>query len=70
LEEGCGDSLEQIVEERKVLCSVVSKIVSIIIYRLKPVDCNGEGEISGFHCHSSSVSCESRCTYKLLMEDY
>jgi len=62
--------LEQIAEERKVLCSVVSKIVSIIIYRLKPIDGLGEGEIVGFHCHSVSVNCESRCTYRFFMEDY
>lgn len=62
--------MEQIAEERKVLCSVVSKIVSIIIYRLKPIDGLGEGEIVGFYCHSVNVNCESRCTYRFFMEDY
>lgn len=62
--------MEQIIEERKELCSVVSKIVSIKIYRLKPVDGRGEGEIVGFHCHNSSASCESRCAYKFFMEDF
>ncbi|MDR3542536.1 MAG: hypothetical protein P4L69_16480 [Desulfosporosinus sp.] len=69
-EERSGDRSDQVIEERKVLCSVVSKIVSIIIYRLKPVDELGEGEIVGFHCHSSSSNCESRCTYKYFMEDF
>lgn len=69
-EERSIDPLEQVIEERKVLCSVVSKIVSIIIYRLKPLDGLGEGEIVGFQCHSISPNCESRCTYKYFMEDF
>jgi hypothetical protein len=62
--------LERIMEERRESCAVVSKIVRIIIYRLKPVDGLGEGEIVGFECHNSSVQCINRCSYKYLVDDY
>ncbi|MDP4126930.1 MAG: hypothetical protein Q8912_08310 [Bacillota bacterium] len=61
---------ERIIEERKEICSVVSKMVSLEIYRLKPLEGQGEGEIVGFNCHNSTQQCESRCTYRLLLEDY
>lgn len=60
----------QIVEERSEVCSVASKLVNIKIYRIKEKDCQGDGEIVGFSCNSSSTSCETRCTYRLLLEDF
>jgi len=52
------------IEERRELCSVASKIVSLKIVRTK------EGVIIGFDCASSSPTCESRCTYRMLIEDF
>ena len=61
----------KIVEERKELCSVASKIVSIKIIRQKETqDVLEEGEIIGFECAESSPNCESKCTYKMLLEDF
>ena len=64
------DQLEQISEERRESCSVVSKVVRIIIYRVKPVDGLGEGEIVGFQCNNSSVQCINRCYYKYFVDDF
>jgi len=62
---------EMVIEERQETCSTVSKIVKIKIFRkrIHGAPLYG-GEIVGFDCASSSSSCESRCTYKLLMDDY
>jgi hypothetical protein len=62
------DSVE-IVEEKKELCSIASKIVSVRIVRqiVKPTE---EGRITGFSCADSSSTCESRCTYKMILEDF
>ena len=62
--------LEQIVEERQEICSTASKIVSIKIFRQRPKESKEIGEIVGFNCNSSGPNCESRCTYKMLMEDF
>jgi hypothetical protein len=62
--------MEYYIEERKEVCSVASKLVSLKIYRLPSLDQKGEGEIVDFHCNQSSTSCESRCTYKLLLNDF
>lgn len=65
-----GRSLdEMVVEERQETCSTVSKIVKIKIFRRR-VDSAQEGEIVGFDCASSSSSCESKCTFKLLIDDF
>ena len=61
---------EKVIEKRKELCSVVTKMVSLEIYRLKPLVGQGEGEIIGFNCHNSTQQCESRCSYRFLLEDY
>jgi len=61
----------EIVEDRKELCSVASKIVSVKIVRLKKTqDALEEGEIIRFDCAESSPTCESKCTYKMLLEDF
>ena len=62
---------EMVVEKRQETCSTVSKIVKIKILRRR-IDSAPfqEGEIVGFDCASSSSSCESKCSYKLLMDDY
>ena len=62
--------MEQIVEERQEICSTVSKMVSLKIFRQRPKGSNDIGEIVGFQCESSSPNCESRCTYKMMMEDF
>ncbi|AFM41474.1 hypothetical protein Desaci_2531 [Desulfosporosinus acidiphilus SJ4] len=62
--------MEKIVEERQEICSTVSKIVSLKIFRQKPKEITEIGEIVGFQCESSSSNCESRCTYKMMMEDF
>jgi hypothetical protein len=62
--------LERISEERRESCAVVSKLVRIIIYRIKPVDGLGDGEIVGFECNNSSVQCHNRCSYRYFMDDY
>ena len=62
---------EMVTEERQETCSTVSKIVKIKIMRrrIHGITLQG-GEIVGFDCASSSASCESKCSYKLLMDDY
>jgi len=62
---------EVVVEERQETCSTVSKIVKLKIFRRR-IDSSirQEGEIVGFDCASSSSSCESKCTFKLLMDDF
>ena len=62
---------ETVVEERHETCSLVCKMVKIKIFRRR-IDATQlqEGEIIGFDCASSSSSCESKCSYKLLMDDY
>lgn len=63
--------LIQVVEERNELCSIASKVVSLKLIRQKRQDCySSDGEIIGFECSSSSPTCESKCTYKMLVEDY
>jgi hypothetical protein len=62
--------LEEIVEERQEICSTVSKIVSIKIFRQRPKESKEIGEIVGFLCQSNSSNCESRCTYKMMIEDF
>jgi hypothetical protein len=62
--------LEQIVEKRREICSTVSKIVSIKIFRQRPKESKTIGEIVGFQCENSSPNCESRCTYKMMIEDF
>jgi len=62
---------EMVIEERQETCSTVSKIVKMKILRRKIVGALlQEGEIVGFDCASSSSSCESKCSYKLFMDDY
>lgn len=58
------------VEERHETCSSVSKLVKMKISRRRIVGAPQAGEIVGFECASSSSSCESKCSYKLLMDDY
>lgn len=59
------------VEERTELCSVASKIISFKIIRRKSKKATlEEGEIVGFDCASSSPTCESKCTYKMLLDDF
>jgi len=63
---------ETVVEERQETCSTVSKIVKIKIFR-RGIDDSATlqaGEIVGFDCASSSSSCESKCSFKLLMDDF
>lgn len=62
--------LEYKLEEREEICSVASKLVALKIYRLPSADPKAAGEIVDFHCNHSSVSCETRCTYRLLMSDF
>ncbi len=62
--------MEYKLEEREEICSVASKLVILKIYRYPSADPNAEGEIADFHCNHSSDRCESRCTYKMLMNDY
>ena len=62
---------ETVVEERHETCSTVCKMVKITIFRRRiNAVLLQEGEIIGFDCASSSSSCESKCSYKLLMDDY
>lgn len=58
-----------IVEERREVCSVVSKLVSLKIFRRREEHSKADGEIIGFDCADSSPNCESRCTYRMLLED-
>jgi hypothetical protein len=58
------------VEERTEVCSTSSKLVNLKIYRAISTEQQGEGEIMDFHCNQSSMNCESRCTYKMLLSDY
>ncbi|SHI12349.1 hypothetical protein [Desulfosporosinus lacus] len=59
------------VEEREESCSIVSKIVKLKIYR-RVIESTvlQEGEIVSYDCGSSSSNCETRCHYRLLMDDY
>ena len=61
---------EIVVEERQESCSTVCKIVKVKIFRRRIVGALQAGEIVGFDCASLSPSCESKCSYKLLMDDY
>lgn len=64
-------SIVEIVEERKEQCSVASKIVSVKIVRRKTNQgYSGDGEIIGFDCSDISPNSESRCTYRMLMDDF
>lgn len=65
-----GVELEQIAEDRQEVCSVASKIVSVKILRQRPKGASFEGEIIGFECNNGSPNCESRCTYRMLLEDF
>jgi len=60
----------QKVERREEVCSVASKMVVIKIFRKIPEDLRSEGEIVGFDCNNSGANCRSKCTYRLLLEDY
>lgn len=63
--------MELRVEERQETCSTVSKLVRIKIFRqVIEGTSQQEGEIVGFECNSSSSTCESKCHYRLLLEDY
>ena len=62
--------MEYQIEERQELCSVASKLVSVKIYRLPPSKDNPLGVIANFECNHSSSNCETRCTYKMLMNDF
>lgn len=63
--------MEQNVEERQETCSIVSKIVRLKIFRRAIEGASiQEGEIVGYECSSSSSSCESKCHYRLLLDDY
>ncbi|HZK83106.1 MAG TPA: hypothetical protein VFC58_00210 [Desulfosporosinus sp.] len=58
-------------EVRHETCSTVSKIVKLKIMRKRIDDAPLQAEeIVGFTCASSGSSCESKCSYKLLMDDY
>lgn len=54
---------------KKELCSVASKMVSVTIVRRK-TNSSSEGEIISFDCADSSPTCDSKCTYKMLLEDF
>lgn len=58
------------VEERKEQCSIATKLVTIKLVRRKEENSLAEGEIVGFQCDNDSSNCESRCTYKMLLEDF
>lgn len=63
--------MDMVIEERQETCSAVSKLVKIKILRRRIYGAPLQGgEIVGFECASSSSSCESKCSYKLLMDDY
>lgn len=62
--------MEYNLEERQEVCSVASKLVILKIYRYPASNPNAAGEIVNFKCNQSSMTCESRCTYRLLMNDY
>jgi len=62
---------EIVVEVRHETCSTVSKIVKIKIMRKIIDDAPLQaGDILGFSCASSGSFCESKCSYKFLMDDY
>lgn len=62
---------EVYVEERQETCSTVSKLVKIRIFRKVIAEApQQEGEITGFECSSASSTCESKCHYRMLLEDY
>ena len=64
-------NIERIIEDREETCSIVSKMVKIKIFRnrIKSEATNSEGEIVGFECSSSRISCLSKCHYRMMMED-
>lgn len=63
--------MEQFIEDREETCSAASKLVKIKLTRLRRKgDSPQTGEIVDFQCNSQSSNCESRCTYRMLMEDY
>jgi hypothetical protein len=62
--------MKQKVEQREEVCSVASKLVVIKLFRQIPEDSDAEGDIVGFECNSSSQSCQSKCTYRMLLEDF
>ncbi|MBP1760397.1 MAG: hypothetical protein H6Q63_1314 [Firmicutes bacterium] len=63
--------MELTVEERQETCSIVSKIVRLKIFRRVVEGASiQEGEIVGYDCGSSSSTCESKCHYRLLIDDY
>lgn len=64
---------ERIIEDREETCSIVSKLVKIRIFRSQIESSaihNSEGEIVGFECGSSSITCLSKCHYRMIMEDF
>lgn len=63
--------MDLVVEERQESCPVVSKIVKVKIFR-KRIDGSPQqdGEIVGFECGSKGSSCESKCSYRLLLDDF
>lgn len=62
--------MEYILEKREEVCSVASKLVVLKIYRFPSSNPNAAGEIADFQCNHSSTSCETRCTYRMLINDY
>ncbi|WP_042338429.1 hypothetical protein [Desulfosporosinus youngiae] len=63
--------MELNVEERQETCSIVSKIVRLKIYRRAAEDGSSQaGEIVDYECNSSTSNCESRCHYRLLIDDF
>ncbi len=59
-----------ITEEKTEQCTIASKRVKVSITRRKEADSSGDGIVTDFHCDNSSDSCESRCTYKMLLNDF
>lgn len=58
------------IEERQEVCSVASKLVTLKFTRAVSADQQGEGEIVDFHCNQTSTTCETRCTYRMLLNDF
>lgn len=58
------------IEERQEVCSVASKLVTLKVTRVVCTDRQGEGEIVDFHCNQTSSTCETRCTYRMLLNDF
>lgn len=61
--------MTKITEEKSELCSVATKIVVVKITREKRAN-SSEGIIIGFECNSQSTTCENRCTYRMLLDDF